>query len=264
VAGEETWFRVDPPGLALDAGRGPAELAGTDLVFLSHGHLDHALGLPYLLSQRHLHHRAPTTLLCPREIAGDVADFAAAAGRLERIEYRLEIVPLAPGERRELGGDLALEAFATDHVVPSLGLHLLRKRRSLRPELAGLPNDEIRRLRLAGEAVQAEREELWLSYCGDTGPGLWERAPRVAESRVLLLECTFVGATQLGKGAAYGHLHFDDLVRRADRLARHEAIVLHHLSRRHALAELRAEVDARLPELAARIHLWGEERSPDV
>jgi hypothetical protein len=36
--------------------------------------------------------------------------------------------------------------------------------------------------------------------------------------------------------------------------------VLHHLSRRHTLAELRAEVNVRLPELAGRIHLWGEGR----
>jgi ribonuclease Z len=252
---------VHPPGLALDAGRGPAELAGAGLIFLSHGHLDHALGLPYLLSQRALHHQASTRVFCPREVASDLADFLAAAGRLERIEYRLELVPVVPGDRIELAGDLALELFATDHVVPSLGLHLLRRRRKLKPELAALGPDEIRALRSGGAEVQESREEVWLSYCGDTGPGIWERAPRIAESRVLLVECTFVGETQRGKGKAYGHLHIDDLVAREESLAAHEAIVLHHLSRRHSIAELRAEIDRRLPGLAAKIHLWGEARS---
>ena len=121
----------------------------------------------------------------------------------------------------------------------------------------------MKALRLAGESVQREHEEIWLSYCGDTGVGVWERSPRVAESRVLFLECTFLGERQRGKGSLYGHLHFDDLVTRADRLGAHEAIVLHHLSRRHTIAELRTEVNARLPELAARIHLWGEERAAD-
>ena len=175
------------------------------------------------------------------------------------MDYRVEIVPLAPGDRVELGGGLALAPFATDHVVPSLGVHLLRLRRKLRPELEGLSGSEIKALRLAGESVQVEREEVWLSYCGDTGPGVWNLAPRVAESRVLFLECTFVGEGQRGRGTVYGHLHIDDLVEQRDRLAGHEAIVLHHLSRRHSIAELRAEVSARLPDLASRIHLWGEE-----
>jgi ribonuclease Z len=145
--------------------------------------------------------------------------------------------------------------------VPSLGLHLLRRRRKLKPGLAGLGPDEIRALRAGGTEVQESREEVWLSYCGDTGPGIWERAPKVADSRVLLLECTFMGETQRGKGKAFGHLHVDDLVAHEERLARHEAIVLHHLSRRHSIAELRAEIELRLPALAAKIHLWGEARS---
>ena len=50
-AGDETWFRVHPAGLAFDTGRGAFQLAGAHDVFLSHGHLDHALGLPYVLSR---------------------------------------------------------------------------------------------------------------------------------------------------------------------------------------------------------------------
>jgi ribonuclease Z len=226
-------------------------------LFLSHGHLDHALGAPYLLSQRALHHRDSTRIFLPREIRDDLESLLRAAGRLERIEYRFELVPLAPGDRVELGGDLALEAFATEHVVPSLGMHLVRRRKKLRPELAGRSAAEIVAMRATGVDVHHEREEIWLSYCGDTGAGVWSLAPRLPESRVLMLECTFLGESQRGKGAAFGHLHLDDLVAHEDRLSGHEAIVLHHLSRRHSTAELRAAVDARLPRLAGRIHLWG-------
>lgn len=258
-AGEETWFRVHPPGLAFDAGRGAHEVAGARDLFLTHGHLDHALGVPWALSQRTLHHRDATRVVCPLPIVGDLRRFVEAAARLEGVEYAFEIVGVEPGDRVPVGRDLEIEAFATDHVLPSVGYHLMRRRRHLRPELAGLAGPEIARRRAHGDRVEIESEEVWLSYCGDTGTGVFDRAPRLAESRVLMIECTFLGEPMRDRGALYGHLHLDDLAERADRLARHEWIVLHHLSRRHTPRQLRAEVERKLPGLAARIRILFEE-----
>ena len=258
-AGEETWFRVDPPGIGLDSGRGADAQVGIGDLLLSHGHLDHALGVPWLLSQRRLQGLGGLRILCPAAIATDLEAFLAASERLEQVRYEHEIVACEPGLRIAVGRELEVEAFAVDHVVPSLGYHLVRRRRSLRPELAGLPGAEIAERRRAGEAVEAEREEIWLSYCGDTGPGVFEVAPRLAESRILLIECTFLGAGRRERGAAYGHLHVEDLAEHADRLSGCEAIVLHHLSRRHRRQELEREVALRLPALAARIHLLDPE-----
>lgn len=249
---------MHPPGLALDVGRGSASLAGARDLFVSHGHLDHALGVPFVLSQRTLHHEAGTRVFCPRAIAEDLAALIAAAERLERVAYRYELVGLEPGDRVPIGRDLALETFATDHVVPSLGYLMLRRRRHLKPEYRELSGAELADLRARRQQIETEDEEVWLAYCGDTGPDLWTLAPRVAESRVLLLECTFLGETMRQRGTAYRHLHVDDLVAHREQLARHEAILLHHLSRRHAPEELRAEVETRLPELAARVHVLGE------
>jgi len=258
IAGEETWFRIHPPGLSLDVGRGAPTQAGSRDLFVSHGHLDHALGVPYVLSQRTLHHQAPTRVFCPRPVALDLAAFVSAAERLEGVEYRYEIVGLAPGDRVELGQDLAIEAFATDHVVASLGFHLLRRRRRLKEEFRARSGSELAALRAQRVELDDLREEVWLSYCGDTGPEVWRLAPRLPESRLLMIECTFLGDAVRQHGSAYKHLHFDDLVEHASQLERHEAIVLHHLSRRHSIAELRQAVDSQLPQLARRVHLLGE------
>jgi ribonuclease Z len=157
-----------------------------------------------------------------------------------------------------VGRDLAIEAFATDHVVPSLGFHLMRRRRRLREEFRALAGSELARLRSESVEIESECEEVWLSYCGDTGPEVWNLAPRLAESRLLMIECTFLGEAVRQHGSAYKHLHFDDLVEHEAELAAHEAILLHHLSRRHSMGELRREVEKRLPLLAPRVHLLGE------
>lgn len=256
-AGDATWFRVHPPGLAFDVGRGALQLAGAADIFLSHGHLDHALGLPYVLSQRSLHHSAHTRVFCPSEIVEPLAVLIAAAERLENAAYRYDLVPLRPGDRVEVGRDLAIEAFATDHVVPSLGFHLLRSKRRLAVRFAGLSGPEIAELRQRGEETSEIVEEVWLSYCGDTGPAVFDLEPRLFDSRVLMLECTFLSEEQSDKGALYKHMTLNDIARRAGEL-RNQALVLHHLSRRYKVRDLRAEVDQLLPGLAPCVHVLVE------
>ena len=256
-AGDDNWFRVHPPGLALDVGRGALQLAGAQDVFLSHGHLDHAMGLPFVLSQRSLHRLVHTRVFCPAEMAEPLGAFIAAAERMERAKYRYEILPLASGARVEVGRGLHVEAFATDHVVPTLGYHLWRGRRRLAPAFAGLPREELIGLRERGVETSEVAEDLWLSYCADTGPAIFDREPRIFGSRVLMMECTFVGEEHRDKGERFKHLHLGDVVQRAGEF-RNEAIVLHHLSRRFRVEDLRAEVDRRLPELAPRIHILVE------
>jgi ribonuclease Z len=279
LAGDQTWFRVRPPGLAFDVGRGASQLAGARDIFLSHGHLDHALGLPYVLSQRSLHQHAATRVFCPAPIAKPLTMLIEAAAQLERVHYACEIVPLAVGDRVPVARDLTIEAFATDHVVPSLGYHLHRRKQRLAAAFAGLAGNELAALRQRGVQIAETVEEQWLTYCGDTGPAVFDLSPALFDSRILLLECTFLDADLPGmsrqataatdlpgggardKGELYKHLYFSDIERVAGRF-RNQHIVLHHLSRRYRMADLRAALAARLPELAPRVHLMTEGTAP--
>lgn len=257
-AGDETWVRVHPPGLAFDVGRGALQLAGAHDIFLTHGHLDHALGLPYVLSQRSLHRLVHTRVFCPAEIVEPLSALITAAERLEQARYRYDLEPLSPGDRIPVGRDLVVEPFPTDHVVPSVGYHLWKLRRRLAPEHAGRSPAELIALRAGGVETAEVIEDLWFSYCGDTGPGVFDLEPRIFESKVLALECTFLGDKHRDKGARFKHLHLEDIAAR-EACFRNEALVLQHLSRRYKVAELRAEIGRLLPAMAPRTHLLVEE-----
>jgi len=251
-AGDRSWFRVHPPGIAFDVGRGASELAGVTDFFLTHGHLDHALGLPYVLSQRGVHANGPARVFCPAEIVPEVEAFLAAAARLERVSYHFELHGLVPGQRVAVDREHWVEAFPVDHLVPALGYHLVQRRLRLRSNLAGATGPEIAALRRAGEAVEEESAELRLSYCGDTTAAAFDLEPRLLSTPALLIECTFLDPRKRDHAQRYKHLHVDDLKPLAASM-RNEAILLTHLSRRHRAEELRRQVDAELPEIAERV-----------
>lgn len=256
-AGDETWLRVRPPGLAFDAGRGALELTGCKNLFLSHGHLDHSLGVPFVLSHRTLHRADATRVFCPREVAPRLEALIEAASALEEKDYRYRLTGLDPGDRIEVGPDLVIEAFRTSHVVASLGYHLVARKRRLAPAYRDRPGEELAALRRDGVEIEEVSEERRLSYCGDTGPETFELEPALFTSRVLVVECTFLAPEHRDKGRRFAHLHLDDLVALADRFA-NEHLVLHHLSRRYPFAALAREAAERLAGIAPEIHVLGE------
>lgn len=255
-AGEETWFRVRPPGVVFDVGRGAVQVAGAADLFLTHGHLDHALGLPYVLSLRTVHGSGPTRVHAPAPIVDALDRLIRAAAELEDAEYRYQIHPMEPGARVRVGRDLQVVAFATDHIVPSLGYHLWRSKRKLRLEYRDRSDKELADLKSRGTEIEEEETETWLTYCGDTGPGVFELEPSLFESRVLLLECTFVDEASRDRARQFKHMHLDDLVARAAEF-RNRELVLHHTSRRYGRADLEQLIEERLSLENTRVHLFG-------
>jgi ribonuclease BN (tRNA processing enzyme) len=65
VAGEETIVQVPELNVCFDIGRCPYFALTSDIICLTHGHMDHVAGLPYYLSQRAFQGMKPGTILLP-------------------------------------------------------------------------------------------------------------------------------------------------------------------------------------------------------
>jgi ribonuclease Z len=218
-------------------------------LFLSHGHVDHAGGLSTLLGMRALFgHPRPLRLYLPAEIAPLMLDALAAMSRMQRHQLAVDLVPMQPGDEVPMRGDLAVRALRTYHPVPSLAYVIVRRVAKLLPELHGMSRREIADRRLGGEPVTSAVDRLELAYATDTLAVVLDREPALMESRVLVLECTFLDDRKtIAEARAGCHIHLDELIERAH-LFRNEMLVLMHFSQIYRPAEVREILARRLPD----------------
>src|SRR5450759_274175 len=96
-----------------------------------------------------------------------------------------------------------------------------------------------------GEAVAGKVAIPLVAYSGDTGAGVFARAPRsFFTAKVLLLECSFVEESDRERSEKWKHLHLDEIAERAD-LFENEVVVLTHLTLRTQADEIRRLVNER-------------------
>ncbi len=254
-AGHETWLKVRELGASLDIGRCPDAVVGLPHIFVTHAHLDHALGIPFYAGQRRLQRLPGGTVYVPSEAAGDFRALMQLHEKLEAVAYDIEIAGIAAGETVRIGRTHLVRGHRATHRVPARAYEFLELRHHLKPEYAGLDGAELARLRHEGVAVTHDVEHPILFYTGDTDRGILEDSDALFRAEVLIIECSFVADGHQDRAARYRHIHFDDIADFADRFENH-VILLTHFSRRYARDEIREAIRRRCPAaLRERIRL---------
>jgi ribonuclease Z len=256
LGGVYTALHVPELDVAFDCGVALRSAAGVGTLCLSHAHADHVGALNALLGIRGLQGvKAPLRVVMPAEIVDTLLAALRSMSELQRWPLDIQPVGVEPGDLVPLRGDFWVRAVKSFHPVPSLAYQVVRRVQKLKAEHAGMPGAEIAARRKAGTAddLFETAEHAELAYVTDTLVSVFDHAPGMLASKVLVMETTFLDARKSLEASRAGcHIHLDEVVERAGDFTTPNLVMM-HISQLYQPADVAPILDARLPaDLRAR------------
>jgi ribonuclease Z len=247
VAGEETVVAMPQLDVCFDVGKAPDQIIPINNVLLTHGHMDHAAGLAYYLSQRNFCGISAGTILAPENLLLPIRQIINAWSKLDGNKIPANLVGVKPGDEYQIKPNLIARAFPTKHSKGAVGFSIIEKRKKLKPEYKGLTGPQIVELKKQGIEIDYPLELPIVTYLGDTQYVDFSQLKYITDSRILIAECTFYEGEHTTRAEAGKHMHVDELAMLLQKL-NNEHIVITHTTQRTPMSEIRKILKKAMPK----------------
>ncbi len=255
IAGEETVVAIPRLDVCFDIGKAPDQVIPINHVLLTHGHMDHAAGIAYYLSQRNFCGQSPGTVLAPKNLLGPIRDIIDGWVRLDGNRIPVNLVGVKPGDEFRIKPNLITRVFPTKHSRGSVGFTVIETRKKIKREYANLSGPQIVELKKQGIEIDYPLELPIATYLGDTQYVDFSQLKYIAESRILIAECTFYEGEHASRAEAGNHMHINEF---AGLLAKmnNQHIIITHTTQRTSMGEIRKSLrQALTPEQFEKVKL---------
>jgi ribonuclease Z len=247
VAGEETVVAMPQLDVCFDVGKAPDQIIPINNVLLTHGHMDHAAGLAYYLSQRNFCGISAGTILAPDNLLPPIKQIVEAWSKLDGNKIPAKLVGVKPGDENQIKPNLIARAFPTKHSRGSIGFTIIEKRKKLKPEYTGLTGPQIVELKKQGIKIDYPLEFPIVTYLGDTQYVDFSQLDYIVNSKILIAECTFYEGEHTTRAKAGRHMHVDELATLLKNL-KNEHIIITHTTQRTGMSEIRKILKKAMPK----------------
>lgn len=246
VAGEETVVAVPQLDVCFDIGKAPDQVISVNNVLLTHGHMDHAAGIAYYLSQRHFNNQSAGTVLAPVNLIEPIKQILSTWEQLDGSPIPANLVGVGPGDEYQIKPNLFARVFPTKHTRGSVGFTIIEKRKRLKNEYGGLTGPQIVELKRQGLEIDYPVELPIVTYFGDTQYVDFSQLEYVKKSKILIAECTFYETDHTGRADAGKHMHITEFGKLLESME-NKYIIITHTTHRTPLSEVRKILKDSLP-----------------